>query len=508
MKKTIRRLLAIILCLSLCLCALAFTGCNTDNEADEKDEKENAEKDNGGKTDEKDDKEEETEKGDGNSATVSVVVMKNDVAKGERITSKDIETAEVDADGLIEDYLTERTKAIAKYAKEDISKGEVIGLSMLSDTPVDDGGDEPDNGGSNGGSVTVDPAALGYVLITDYAQPNTGRDVSGAIQKAINENPQKTIYFPDGEYILAKPIATSGNPANAVSLNLSNFAELKAAEGWNSEDAMVRLGGAEDYNNIHLPGSNYYFMGGIVNGNGVANGISIESGRETLITRTSIKNTKIGIHIHSGANSGSSDADIEGVNIVGNARPGSIGVFLQGHDNTLTNMRIAAVEVGVKLASGTNSLRNIHPLYIFAGELQSKDPEMYDGVEHINYTDSVGFLDVSNGTNWYSFCYSDQMATGFRFGRGQSVFQNCFVMWYNTNGSHEIGFDCTGNFNSSILNCQVWLKNGVETRAFFRTAREGFGVIENPIFDPNLDSEKQYLPYLDGKVIGNALKEE
>ena len=331
--------------------------------------------------------------------------------------------------------------------------------------------------------------------------PNTGEDVSDAIQKAIDENPHRTIYFPDGEYILGKPIATSAHPDRAVSLNLSNFAVLKASDNWRDQEAMVRLGGAEAANNIHLAGSNYYFSGGVVDGNGRAKGIAIESGRETLITRTSIKNTQVGIHIKRGANSGSSDADIVTVNIVGNAKPESIGVLLEGHDNTLTNMRIAAVQTGVLIRSGTNSLSNIHPLFIYAPELHDRNPDMYGEVDLIDYSKSIGFDDVSNGTNWYDFCYSDQMATGFRFRSGSAVFQNCFVMWYNTNGSHEIGFDCTGRFNSSILNCQVWLKSGVETCIFLRVAEKGFGVVENPIFNDNLNTDKSYLDYLDGKLV-------
>ena len=347
----------------------------------------------------------------------------------------------------------------------------------------------------------IDASSLGYVLITDYAMPNTGEDVSDAIQKAIDENPHRTIYFPDGEYILGKPIATSAHPDRAVSLNLSNFAVLKASDNWREQEAMVRLGGAEAANNIHLAGSNYYFSGGVVDGNGRAKGIAIESGRETLITRTSIKNTQVGIHIKRGANSGSSDADIVTVNIVGNAKPDSIGVLLEGHDNTLTNMRIAAVQTGVLIKSGTNSLSNIHPLFIYAPELHDRNPDMYGEVDLIDYSKSIGFDDVSNGTNWYDFCYSDQMATGFRFRSGSAVFQNCFVMWYNTNGSHEIGFDCTGRFNSSILNCQVWLKSGVETCIFLRVAEKGFGVVENPIFNDNLNTDKSYLDYLDGKLV-------
>ena len=448
--------------------------------------------------------------------TVQAVRLRNTLAEGELIAARDVELADENDRNLPEGYITKRSDVIGKRMLKGAEKGTFLSASMIEGGINEDKENneidyealrnelkaellaELEHEIATGG---IDASSLGYVLITDYAMPNTGEDVSDAIQKAIDENPHRTIYFPDGEYILGKPIATSAHPDRAVSLNLSNFAVLKASDNWRDQEAMVRLGGAEAANNIHLAGSNYYFSGGVVDGNGRAKGIAIESGRETLITRTSIKNTQVGIHIKRGANSGSSDADIVTVNIVGNAKPDSIGVLLEGHDNTLTNMRIAAVQTGVLIKSGTNSLSNIHPLFIYAPELHDRNPDMYGEVDLIDYSKSIGFDDVSNGTNWYDFCYSDQMATGFRFRSGSAVFQNCFVMWYNTNGSHEIGFDCTGRFNSSILNCQVWLKSGVETCIFLRVAEKGFGVVENPIFNDNLNTDKSYLDYLDGKLV-------
>ena len=496
--KNIKRILSILLCAAMLLSVVMLSACDKNTN---------------------DSGENSTDSG----VKVEAVRLRNDLAKGDVIGSKDVELVEENEKDLPDGYVVKRVDVIGKKILQDAKKGDFLAASMIEGGIDNDKGEEIDYEAlrselkselraelrsellaeleheiATGG---IDASSLGYVLITDYAMPNTGEDVSDAIQKAIDDNPHRTIYFPDGEYILGKPIATSAHPDRAVSLNLSNFAVLKASDNWNDPEAMVRLGGAEAANNIHLAGSNYYFSGGVVDGNRRAKGIAIESGRETLITRTSIKNTQVGIHIKRGANSGSSDADIVTVNIVGNALPNSIGVLLEGHDNTLTNMRIAAVQTGVKIASGTNSLSNIHPLFIYAEELHDRDPEMYGEVDLIDYSKSVGFDDVSNGTNWYDFCYSDQMATGFRFGSGSAVFQNCFVMWYNTNGSHEIGFDCTRRFNSSILNCQVWLKSGVETCIFLRVAEKGFGVVENPIFNDNLNTDKSYLDYLDGKLV-------
>ena len=112
----------------------------------------------------------------------------------------------------------------------------------------------------------MNPQSLGYVVITDYVSANTGRDVSADIQKVIDDNPMRTIFFPDGEYILGKPICTPANPKNAVALHLSNFAVLKASDDWSESEAMVRLGASEPYNTITITGSNYYFSGGVIEG--------------------------------------------------------------------------------------------------------------------------------------------------------------------------------------------------------------------------------------------------
>ena len=143
-----------------------------------------------------------------------------------------------------------------------------------------------------------------------------------------------------------------------MSLELSNYAVVQAAEDWDSEEAMIRLGGKEPYNSITINGSNYSLSGGVIDGNGRAKAVSIDSGRETAVRNVSIKHAKVGIHIKHGANSGSSDADISSVNIVGTGGTDSVGVLVEGYDNTFTNMRIANVFIGVDLRSAGNSLRN------------------------------------------------------------------------------------------------------------------------------------------------------
>ncbi len=305
----------------------------------------------------------------------------------------------------------------------------------------------------------------GYVIVKVKADGK--RDVSDAIQKIIDENPNRTIYFPDGVYLISKPILTPAEPTKSVALELSNYAIIKAAEGWSHDEAMIRLGGKDAANNIRTPGSNYYLEGGIIDGSGVAKGISIDSGRETVIRNTSIKSVVVGIHIKHGANSGSSDSDIFGVNIVGNNTPESIGVLVEGYDNTFTNMRIGGVHFGFKIRSQANMLRNIHPLYYGSNN---------------SYETSCGFLDEA-GCNWYDFCYSDEFATAFRITKSASHYNNCFAYWYSKRGTKHTIFKSDGEFNSAVMNMHAG-------------HRQHNATTENKILEVGKDGGKGHFAYL------------
>ena len=339
----------------------------------------------------------------------------------------------------------------------------------------------------------INANSFGYLVVTDYIKANTGEDVSDALQELILNNPHRTIYFPDGEYILAKPICTPAHPERSVSLMLSNYAILRAADGWDNDEAMVRMGGIDPFNSIYIPGSNYFFEGGIIDCRGIAKGISIDGGRETRISKVSIKNTVLGLHIKHGANSGSSDADIDNVNITGNRKVGSVGVFIEGLDNTLTNMRIAAIQTGVLLHSGGNFLRNIHPL----GGVKQDDPEYY--------ANSCAFRETTRGGNFYDSCYSDNFAVGFESApNAKCVYNDCFCYWYSPLGDSQVGFRAKGKFNSMIKNAKVAFngKSEPQFNAFLQVEEQGGqGVVMFPMTPDERMGDKTYKDYLFGTVI-------
>ena len=177
----------------------------------------------------------------------------------------------------------------------------------------------------------------GYIIATDYLPADGVTDISCFLQALIDNNPNRTIFFPDGTYLLGRPVLTPADPRMSVDLQLSNFACLKAAEAWESDSAMLRLGGKLPANDISLPGSNYGINGGIIDCSGRAKAISIDGGRETYIRNVNIKNAVVGIHIKSGANNGSSDADINSVNIVGTGSVDSIAGIIASNPSDATS---------------------------------------------------------------------------------------------------------------------------------------------------------------------------
>ncbi|MBO5762797.1 MAG: hypothetical protein J6R85_02910 [Lentisphaeria bacterium] len=328
------------------------------------------------------------------------------------------------------------------------------------------------------------------LTVTDFFKNDGKSDVSDAIQKIINENPNRTIYFPDGVYMLSKPIVTPADPQKSVSLKLAEYAVLKAAENWTSAEAVVRLGGSDPAHDITQIGANYSFAGGYIDGSGVANGIAIESGRETVIRNTSIKNTRIGVHIKRDPQYGSSDADIHQVNVYGTGAPDSIGVWVQGADNTISNMRIGNVHIGVRVDSGGNSMRDLHPLYIHKRTIPDEQ-----------FRSSIGFLDRS-GANWYDYCYSDQFATGFvTTTNAASHFSRCFCYWYSSRGGTETAFRAEKRFNSVVSDLRVDFRK--DTRNIFLRVGEsgGKGELRNPVFRQERTEDAGYQSYLKGNIM-------
>ena len=417
---------------------------------------------------------------------VTALKVKENVMAGMGIGVTMVESVEVDEKTLPEGYLTKITEVTGRKLLVDVSAGSFLTDSMLEakkeNTNVNTNGDE---------TITEETArARGYIVVTDIVRSNGVSDISDDIQKIINDNPRSTIYFPDGTYAISKPLMTSSDPEKAVSLYLSNFAIIRATDDWNSENGhMIRLGALDAEKSVDSFGTSFYMYGGIIDGNGKAMGVSIEGGRGTSIRYVSMKFVTQGLHITKNAGCESSDVDLQTVNIVGCSNKDSIGVLVDGYDNTLVNMRVARFQVAIKLNGARNTLRNLHMLWVY-------NDAKYD------YEDSIGFWDTSEG-NIYDICYPDNFAVGFLMSsRTVSVYNNCYAYWYsNKVGETQIGFKAEGQFNSIIKHCRVDLREEKVAKYLVVGEGDGTGIVEYPIFPKGYNEDNSYIDYLVGKVI-------
>ena len=317
---------------------------------------------------------------------------------------------------------------------------------------------------------------------------DTGADVADALQALIDANPNRTIRFPDGEYLVSHPILTPADPSKSVDLRLDNYAVIKATDDF-SGGAVIRLGGKDPYNTTWTAGSNYGLYGGVIDGNGVADGVSIDSGRETKVQNTSIKHTVVGLHIGFGANSGSSDADIRDINIIGNGTADAVGMLIEGFDNTFTNIRIGYVHKGVIMRSAGNALTNVHPLYQIGWDI---------------YKGSCGFVEESNN-NLYTYCYSDQFETAFKIvGNGRSVYDNCFAYWWSGEGGTCAGFKVEGDsFNSTVTNLRIDFRSDTDNTVYDGPVK-GSGVFDRLLIDESrINANRSYRVFIKRNPIFN-----
>ena len=412
---------------------------------------------------------------------VDVVRLISDIKAGTRITDAMIETATVVMADLPEGTILDKESIVGKFANTDMYKGEYFFASKLLTQRPNIG---TEDGDGEEGLINFDTA--GYVMVSDYVKPDANEDVADAIQKLVDENPGRTLYFPDGEYLISKSIETSADPAKAVSFRFSNYAKLKAMDSWNEGTKQVnapadlaapelkpkdiaREGSAPL---LHLGAKDksaadesspacYSVEGGILYGSKKADAIWVEGASKVDIRYTSIKFAVIGIYVKSGEEGKEPVVDVYNVNVIGSGSEDSMGVVLETDSNTLTNMRLVSNQISIMVSGSNNFLRNLHPLY------SGHNSTGWEGY----YNLSVAFYDTG-ARNFYDMCYNDQYSTGFYMGSNTaSVYESCFNFWFRGSTTEDyifdqISFRAEGQFNSFIRFTTCDFSLGVPTENY------------------------------------------
>ena len=419
--------------------------------------------------------------------TVEILRLSADVARGEKITSAKFEKVTLEASKVWIGAISNPDEVVGKYTLREMGAGEFLLAKDLSDTKPEEIAEKVVLENRNMGFKD-----LGFIVVTEYLTPNTGEDIGAEIQKVIDRNPKSVIYFPDGEYQTSIPIRTPADGDRSVALKLSDNAVIKAHSDWEKgSGAVIRLGGKSERNDIYVAGSNYYLEGGIIDGSGIADGVSIDHGRETSVRDVTIINTEIGVHVKDGANGGSSDADIENIRIFGNGRPSSIGLKIQGWDNTYSNMRIANVQTGVHIETAANLLRDIQCTYVSSPRLQP------------NYSSSQGFYDSGN-RNWYDNCTSTDFASGFCIGSNSKLI-GCVARWTDAqkDSGKQVAIYRNGTWNSLARSVVADFTAPADVCEYLVAVEGGAGHITDPIFDVTAVKSTTYNKYLYGKITWN-----
>ena len=368
---------------------------------------------------------------DTSTETMTVVVFTANMYKGNKINESTVSLAEMSVNELPIDPVTSLEDVIGKYVLEDMPKGSCVSASKLSTTdPL----------------INVTGLGEDYIMISEIiAQYSDQRDLYEAIQTTIDENPGKTIYFPDGKYNISKTIVIPSEEGKSVSLRLSNYATFGPASNWDSNcTALIQYGNSENAKTQPADHSDY-IMGGTFDCSGKLTAIEINGGGRLFVNNIAIENAKIGIHLKPNA----AYNNLEDINITGESENATKGLFVEGTNNSLINMRIYKVLRGVHLTGGDNVLINLHPL--FSGR---------------NSSSAIGFHDESTG-NRYNICYSDQFMIGFKMSsHTRSHYDTCYAYWW-TSVSYMIGFLCEGEFNSVITDSFINFEKGSEANCHY-----------------------------------------
>lgn len=273
--------------------------------------------------------------------------------------------------------------------------------------------------------------------------PTDGSDASARLQEIIDSNPNRTIYIPDGTYIMANPVRTCAKTDRSVALQLSDKTVLKAAPSWDSDKAMITLGTPQETNTTAHQGYFYFLDGGTVDCSGVAKGVAVECGRNIQVRNIDIIDTPLGFAINNGTNGGSSDADIFNLNIVGNNRPGSIGMYIHGWDNTISNITVTDVQTGIDSNGGGIVYRDIN---LTCGSNPAFQNESYGFIDH--YCD-----------NWFVNFDIKGFATAFSFGNQafmRPVIDNGTVSFKGSKAPrHTVFANPNGGFHGFVRNLDV-----------------------------------------------------
>ena len=285
-----------------------------------------------------------------------------------------------------------------------------------------------------------------YISVCAYGATGKGvADDTAAIQKAIDENPRATIYFPAGEYRISAPIRLYADRDHSNNMVLDHSARIFT----NDEiDSLLFIGdktyGA--YNRWNDEGRRY-IIGGIFDGDHTQKAIHLLS-RPQLMRFEALKIINFehyGFYCEQTDGIYSADFEMADSWIIGKSSFSDsecTGIFASAGDNAFSNLRIDGCVVSMDLHSGGNFVSKVHATLMGPGE---RTPERYNR--------TVGFRVVEGGFNTFEQCYADTFAYGWYFDVGAfcTIAQCNVYYWLQDDAFRNVVVSATGKDGVNVI---------------------------------------------------------
>ena len=293
-----------------------------------------------------------------------------------------------------------------------------------------------------GGYVNVKMAGVVGDGVTDDTQ---------AIQDVIDDNPNKTIYFPDGTYLISSHIETPADNDKSVCLELSDHAVIKASDSYIDPLPMICLG-YKDYSSYYLYENfaSFGIEGGYLDCNNVTGGIEIDNCIRPYVKNITIDNVKTnGLYLATGANNNSLDATVDNVVIICNNNTEAIGMKITTSDNWIQNVRTFSGKYGLYFESaGGNQVTETHALAV------SRD---YTTLADAQNMCAYYFKSGGGHYNYLTRCYADGFATAFYFdGQHNNFIRDAYIYYWNEEDTNNhTAFRFTSTLTGRVSNAHI-----------------------------------------------------
>lgn len=287
-----------------------------------------------------------------------------------------------------------------------------------------------------------------YISVASYGATGKGiADDTAAIQKAIDDNPRSTIYFPAGEYRISAPIRLYAAGEHSNNLVLDHSARIFT----NDEiDTLLFIGDKTygTYNRWNNEGRRY-IIGGIFDGNHTRKAIHLLS-RPQLMRFEALKIVNFehyGFYCEQTDGIYSADFELADSWIIGKSSfcdSECTGIYTSAGDNAFSNLRIDGCVVSMDLHSGGNFVSKVHATLMGPGE---HTPQ--------RYARTVGYRVVEGGFNTFDQCYADTFAYGWYFGENAfcTISQCSVYYWLQDDAFRNVVISATGMDGMNVSGC-------------------------------------------------------